>query len=277
MKIKLVDSTFSHNLTIGLAGENEGELPESFQWDTTPGPAKVKVFTDIRLREAADDDAERKILLLVEAPCLSEETYKRALEFKRYFDVILTHNRELIETHGKPFYYYPFGGNWIRRWGLFPKSKDVSVLMSSKQDTRGQRLRHEIAKEFGDQMDVFGDPRLPTKTPALRDYRYSVIIENCKEDWWFTEKLIDCFSQGTIPIYWGCPSIQRFFNARGMWTFDTVKQLRVVLSKVSERDYMNRLAAVTTNFAAALHYRCAEDWIVDSYPWIFEEGQRSLC
>ena len=48
---------------------------------------------------------------------------------------------------------------------------------------------------------------LKDKIDGLRDYRYHFCIENIKRDYWFTEKLIDCFVTGTIPIYWGCPSI----------------------------------------------------------------------
>ena len=62
---------------------------------------------------------------------------------------------------------------------------------------------HEVIQKFGNKMTVFGrgyDP-IEFKIDGLKDYRFSVVIENCKRDYWFTEKLIDCFVTGTIPIY----------------------------------------------------------------------------
>ena len=35
---------------------------------------------------------------------------------------------------------------------------------------------------------------------------------NGRGDYEFDEKLIDCFLTGTVPIFWGCPSIDKFFK-----------------------------------------------------------------
>ena len=66
------------------------------------------------------------------------------------------------------------------------------------------------------------------------DYRFSIVIENCKRDYWFTEKLIDCLRTGTIPIYWGCPSIGDFFDIRGFILFDDINDLENILNNLTE-------------------------------------------
>ena len=263
--VKVVDSTFSHNPAIGYAGERTGEAPQHLRWDTSPGEVGVKVFTDIRLREALDDSTPKKIALLLECPAVNRGMYDFVAEHSNIFDVVLTHQQGLVER-GKPFHFYPFGGSWIKDWGIFPKSKMVSTLVSNKRLTQGHRLRHEVARMPN--VDAFGKGvgrHVASKAEALRDYRFAVIIENDTSNWWFTEKLIDALSQGTIPIYQGCPGIGKFFNLGGMIIWRELYELASILRSLTEEDYENRLPAVQENLEAAHHYQCPEDWIVRAY------------
>ena len=41
------------------------------------------------------------------------------------------------------------------------------------------------------------------KLAGLKDYMFTIVIENVVDDCWFTEKLMDSLLTGTIPIYWG--------------------------------------------------------------------------
>jgi hypothetical protein len=66
---------------------------------------------------------------------------------------------------------------------------------------------------------------------------FSIIIENSKEDYMFTEKLIDCFLTGTIPIYYGCPSIGLFFNDKGILHFNNYKECIDILKNISSELY----------------------------------------
>lgn len=264
--IKVVDSTFSHNPAIGYAGERAGEYPQFFHWDTSPGDAPVKVFTDIRLREALDDNSPRKIALLLECPSVNSDMYRWILENKDVFDVVLTH-QWLLVSHGEPFRFYPFGGSWIREWGVFPKKKMVSMLVSTKGLTRAHQLRHTVAKMFPD-IATYGPGvgrKVESKAEALRDYRFAVVIENEQSNWWFTEKLIDSLSQGTIPIYRGCPDIGRFFNTGGMLCWSEIDELENILYGLTEEEYNSRLAAVYDNLKRAREFQCSEDWIYSNY------------
>ena len=38
----------------------------------------------------------------------------------------------------------------------------------------------------------------------------------CSSDLYFTEKLLDCFATGTIPVYLGAPDIDKHFNKDGI-------------------------------------------------------------
>ena len=51
---------------------------------------------------------------------------------------------------------------------------------------------------------------------------------------------IDCFITGTIPIYWGCPSIGDFFDLNGILTFNNIEELSTIIDKV-DTDLYNKL------------------------------------
>ena len=57
------------------------------------------------------------------------------------------------------------------------------------------------------------DKLLPntTKWNGLEHYSYSIAIENCCMDNYFSEKFTDCILAWTIPIYYGCPNISSYF------------------------------------------------------------------
>jgi len=263
--IKVVDSTFSHNPAIGLAGERTGESPRYMEWDTSPGYADVKVFTDIRLPEALNDPAPRKIALLLECPAVNPGMYVWIRDYAHEFHAVLTHQKALVDI-GEPFKFYPFCGSWIKDWSIFRKTKMVSMLVSTKGLTEGHRLRHEAAQlpdiaAYGQGVGRW----VESKATALRNYRFAVIIENDCSDYWFTEKLIDAFSQGTIPIYRGCPSIGKFFNTDGMILWREIDELREIIDNLTEDDYEACQVAVKENFERATLYQTPEDWIIREY------------
>ena len=90
-------------------------------------------------------------------------------------------------------------------------------MVSNKISTVGHKLRFSVVdslKQNDIEFSVYGRTvnNIDYKLTALKDYAFSIVIENSKIDYYFTEKLIDCFSTGTIPIYYGCPSIGNFFD-----------------------------------------------------------------
>lgn len=79
-----------------------------------------------------------------------------------------------------------------------------------------ERLRKEL------DFDLFGRGfrLIRDKWDALAPYRYSIAFENTRADYYFTEKLMDCFVAETMPIYYGSPAITRFFPADSMVVID---------------------------------------------------------
>ena len=274
MKVHLVDgSFFPRERSATLAGENSGLGPESFEWTSEP-TSGVTFYTDVCLEQACGlRDRPRpsmRVAWLLEPPW-KKSHYAGAYALRNQFDFILTYWKDM------PGYtlFYPLGGSWIQQedWGLHDKSLPTSIIASEKRDAPGHQLRHEAIDKLGCYMDIWGRGyhAAPSKIPMLRPYRYSVVVESWRGNWYFSEKLIDCLSQGTIPIYWGCPDIGRFFNIDGIFQFETLDELGGILDGISKADYARRLDAVRDNLERARQYRCAEDWIYRQYPFLFEK------
>jgi hypothetical protein len=93
---------------------------------------------------------------------------------------------------------------------------------------------------------------------------FSITIENVKKDYYFTEKLIDCFMTGTIPIYYGCPSIDKFFDINGVIVFNKLGDLNNILHNLNKDYYNSKSEIIESNFEAAKKYLISEDWIYEN-------------
>ena len=71
----------------------------------------------------------------------------------------------------------------------------------------GHVTRLDWVDRIGDQVDLYGRGfnEIVDKEEGLCDYRFSVAIENGQYKTYFTEKILDCFATGTIPVYLGAP------------------------------------------------------------------------
>jgi len=265
-KIYLQDTAFAH------CEFSNNPLPikqrtDKVEWirDNSFTPDDVVVWTDIDIDKSFQRPG-KNIAWLIEAQPYHPLIYKFVLEHHDKFEAIWTHDKELLE--GAPnAVKLPFGGCWIDTfdWGIHPKSKDFSIIASAHRHLPGHKLRHQIAAGTQGRVDLFGHGYNPIddKIEGLRDYRYNLCIENFKRDYWFTEKLIDCFVTGTVPIYWGCPSIGDFFNIDGMLCFDSIKELPSLLKQCTPEYYESILPALKDNLEASKPYRLAEERIPD--------------
>ena len=86
------------------------------------------------------------------------------------------------------------------------------------------------------------------KIYGLKDYMFSIVIENTKQDYYFTEKLIDALLTGTVPIYYGCPSIGDFFNTKGMIIVDNVNDFMNAIDTLNNDKYESMIPYIKDNF-----------------------------
>lgn len=275
IEYKINDLAFQHD-----KGMSQAFPPTQFNWYR--GPEKVKdgnivVFTDACLNlvhHRAYNDV-KKIALLVEPYVIRPEIYRwihADLNLAK-FDRVLTHHKKMLSLSPKVMW-YPNGMSWIKDddWKPWNKSKGVSIIASEKNYAPGHQVRHHVIQQLKNEdikIDVYGKGYRPidNKVDALKDWRFSIAIENCQESGYFTEKLIDCFATRTVPIYWGDPSINEYFDLDGIWIAnspeDIVNHCRSLSYDVNlaEQVYKDKLPAIERNFELAKKYRCTEDFL----------------
>lgn len=227
------------------------------------------IVTDVCLDNSLKNKI--KIAWLLEPACINPNTYLFIKSKYAQFNYVLTHTKELMDQIPNAVF-YAFGGTFIKPedFKLFEKTKNISMVASSKSYCAGHLYRHRIRESVIGKVDIFGAGNpIEYKLDGLKDYRYSIAMENSKHDFYFTEKLVDCFLTGTVPIYWGCPGIGRFFNPHGMMNFETQEELHKFLEKASETDYNSRRAAIEENYNRAKTY-------VNTYDSVYNFVE-SLC
>lgn len=264
--IPIFDDQFAHSASFGTGDLGIG--PTYFNWYRGREKLGDVCFVTESWFDRIDQiPYEHKIALIIEPPAINNKPYEwiRWDENNNKFDYILTHNKEIIRPKGagQPMKYYPFGGCWIlpEDRKLYNKTKDVSIIASWKNETEGHKLRHEIIKRFGNQIDVFGNgyQKVDNKIEALRDYKYTIVVENDKR--FFTEKIIDAFVTGTIPIYYGYEHLDDLFY--NVLFFNGIDDIEQILKNVKDpiADKNDILNSLSINFCNAEQFCIPEDWI----------------
>ncbi len=272
MRVNLFDATFAHDVC-SVAGKKPKYIEYVRGQMQHEG---LTIFTDGFISEPIVDEVESKwkIGWLHEPQCLHPHDYVKALINRDKFDMVLTYYEPFLRAYPGKFKFCPYGGIWIdrRSWGLRPKTKLVSMLYGAKRATPGHILRHEISAALpdGGGLDFYGARGTPvgygatTKLQVLGDHYFSIVVEACNELNLFTEILLDCFAVGTIPIFWGAMNISNFFNPDGILQFNSIDELKMILTTINPGLYNERaqpLHAVQDNLVLAEQYEVTEDWM----------------
>jgi hypothetical protein len=114
-----------------------------------------------------------------------------------------------------------------------------------------------------DKIDVFGRgiQEIANKEIGLVDYRFSFCVENDTYDTYFTEKILDCFATGTIPIYMGTPKVTEYFNSDGIIFFDGTFDV----TTLTEELYDSKIKAIKDNYDRVQKYSVLDDWIFENH------------
>lgn len=221
-----------------------------------------------------------------EAPHLLQqhEVYDIVNQNSNKFDRILTFSSELLKLPNAMFrnggyeavlnknvhsHEYPLLQD-ESLYKIYDKNKLVSFITSNKMMTKGHQFRVECAKTLIDRsvnIDFFGRGirEIVGKIEGLQYYKFSIAIENGNYDNYFTEKILDCFLTGTIPIYNGCKNISEFFNINGIIVFDTIEELYDIVTNLTDYDYDIKRDAIQENFKLAKQYAYNNDQLFDKF------------
>jgi hypothetical protein len=270
-KLSIKDQMFSHAFST-----SNWFKPTCFEWDFNNLHNDFIFFTDRNVSDVYDEKFKnyKKYAWLIESQAVTPESYDFVEKNYNLFDKIFTHSEQLLNK--KNSFVVPIGGCHLEEneIGLHHiKNKLISMIYSNKQFADGHYIRHEIAKKYSHLIEIMGsgvDGVHVKKIKSCEDYMFSIVIENFSNGFYFTEKIIDCFLSGVIPIYWGSPHINSFFDSNGIIKFNDLTELEDIIKdkdKLSEF-YNKNLKAIKNNFETAKQFKIGEDYLYNKYKHI---------
>lgn len=132
-----------------------------------------------------------------------------------------------------------------------PKSKFCCFIASNAGAVKRNEFFEKLSKysrvdSGGKVLNNIGGP-VPDKIEFMRTYKFCITYENSSYPGYVTEKIMDCFIAGCIPIYWGSDCIEKDFNPKRILNrmdFNSDEEL------IAQIKYLNENITAYRNFIA---------------------------
>ncbi len=138
---------------------------------------------------------------------------------------------------------------------IYDKTKNISFIASTKEMCKEHVYRQKMVAKYQNACDLYGSGRksrqIDKKIDGLKNYRFSFCMENYITELYYTEKILDCFLTGTIPIYYGTDSISKIFDVNGLIFIEDLNAGRISINDLDEYFYMSKIEHVKNNFNIA--------------------------
>lgn len=231
------------------------------EWVKNDDEAQLLVFENFKIPEVEKIVSDKpKVAFMCEPRSMSglNEAYEYLENNPDKFDAIFTFDSKILEFANAHLYFN------TSVWGeMFPANRNaldtkldmISMISSNKEYCELHKKRIELAKmlENNPKVRCFGTyngGNICSTETSHRAYKFAVVIENYIDDYWFTEKICNCFANKVIPIYYGAKKISTFFNPEGIITVDNVDDiLGIVYNLNISEEYEKRYDAVCDNYA----------------------------
>jgi hypothetical protein len=182
-----------------------------------------------------------------------------AIQNHNNFSCILTWGQDVLDKCENALL-LPFGTTFLhsndeyKQMAFNNKKLKTSFMCGSKHLIEGHFLRHKI---YNRKLEITtptkwlfsGDKKL-----CFKESMFHLTIENSKNQNYFTEKIIDAFITKTIPVYWGCPNIEEFFDIRGMYVFKNENEAIAIINSLTKKDYYSKKEYIEKNYQTAIYY-----------------------
>lgn len=181
-----------------------------------------------------------------------QEPYQKGLndwvkERHQYFNKVFTHlheasSRKYISSQTcLPWHIGKTYDELIAEHAPPKKDKLLSSIIGSSVYLPGHKKRYNFiqkVKKSDISLDLFGKGIKPIndKLQALENYMFSFAIENNSNPDMWTEKLADCLLSWTLPVYYGCTNLEKYFPVGSFLQIDinypisTIEELNSKLS-----------------------------------------------
>lgn len=236
-------------------------------------PVKINVsYDDVR----HDPNADYNVLVQCEPPKLYIDFAGMVANAHENFDLILAYDDRLLQ-YPQAREFCPVGA-WVDDLEI-KKTNQITYLMSSKILTHEHRMRFMIMRRV-DKLTKIGDfdflwhrspPRVESKNPFFVNAKFHIACENQAMDNMFTEKLLDCFKTKTVPIYFGCTNIGKYFDTRGILEFNSIEKFEHIMNTLTPAKYDDLNEYVLMNYELSKPY-----WQKSIYQRLEEEIEKHL-
>lgn len=154
----------------------------------------------------------------------------------------------------------------------------ISMVMTNRNVAPGHPMRHELYarrkevkipfdiyrgswNQFGPTEDTLPMPPWPNRKEKVMvfDCMFHICLEGFNNSYYFSEKLIDCLITKTIPLYWGCTEIDKYFNPNGMIFVNDVNDIIKKCNQLTPAVYERLQFVVEDNYKLGLTVYKYED------------------
>jgi hypothetical protein len=262
IKLNMIGGGFQHDIC-----SSHGSIPKYVEWDKTTHSGDISIHVDDGIFWQVNNLKKNYALILESSaiiPHLIQHISQNISEIEKKYELIFTHDERLLNMSNKMRLVIPNAVPWVKDRGIHKKTKLISMIASIKTMCPGHNYRQSIAGKFQNKLDLFGSGRstfIETKEQGLNDYYFSIAMENDNYPNIFCEKITDCFATGTIPIFWGTPTIGKFFNPNGIIMLtDDFK-----IEDISIDLYNSKMEYIKENYERAINMLTAEDFFYLNY------------
>jgi len=172
-----------------------------------------------------------------------EDPPKNMFRLKRYFNV-----------------FWSVGSYRFLKEHKIEKTQMLSSVMTDKIQCNGQKKRFMFLKSL-DSLPYFNHygkgnfsqfmthyrGEIENKADGLFPYKYTYAAENCQEENYFTEKIIDAILSECLCFYWGCPKLHEHIDPRTFIYLDLNdynKSLLIVQKAILDCEWEQRIDAI---------------------------------
>lgn len=195
---------------------------------------------------------ETAIALLLEPRSLVPDAYEFCEEHPDLFKIIFTHDTRLLRLPNARLFL------WADVWpDTYPaeKTKGISIVSSWKNwcPLHDARMKLTRLYENDPMVDTFGSWKDGKSWDTVKDYlspyKFSIIIENDWDFYWYTEKILNCFATKTVPIYLGGGRVKELYNPKGIIYVTNWHDIPGIINGLNiDKMYEAMLPAVEDNF-----------------------------
>ncbi len=136
---------------LGLVGSVCGvNYPRYIDWYRGPDFRKYTFYTDKCFEIEKLNPDSINIAWLLEPPIIDPKAYDYILKNYSKFNYVLTYDKEILSNVPNS-YFIPGASTWIKMgdFKIYPKTKNVCLMASEKNEVEGHHLRYEIIEKLG--------------------------------------------------------------------------------------------------------------------------------